>query len=96
MTSNGECRRAAEMVGMSFQEFLDWSQSFEEDLIVLDEFDDETGDFYKKLIYTDGDEGVMILGPSQEGRNGISITLVGCSYVEITPNVMKKLLKEFK
>ena len=96
MTSNGECRRAAEMVGMSFQEFLDWSQSFEEDLIVLDKFDVETGDFYKKLIYTDGDEGVMIFSSSQEGRDGISVSLVGCSYVEISPKMMKKMLKEFK
>lgn len=91
-----EYKDVAAAVEMPLNDFYDWMQSFEEDYIVVDETDEDTGEKYKSVVYTDGDEGVMVIGTSKEGRNGFSIQLVQCAYVEFTPNMMRKMLKELK
>lgn len=88
-----EYKDVADAVGMTIESFYDWIQSFEEDYIVAIHTDDE-GVVHKSIVYTDGDDGVMIVSKSREGRDGLSIKLVGSTYVEFTPKTMLEIVTE--
>jgi hypothetical protein len=85
----------ADVMQMHYDDFLDWIHSFKANYSHIYDVDWDTGEETTKIVYTDGDEGVMLVEKSSES-NGLCIQLVGCSYVEIPPKLLSEIMKELK
>ena len=86
----------AKQFNMTVQDMLDWAQDMQPSYKVIVEEDTDDGETMEfiKVLYTDGDDGMMLF--SENGSDDeVQIEMSSC-YVEIAPKFMIKIMKEFK
>ena len=99
MSNNIEYREAEQITGKKGQELFDWMQSFSEDYIIKKEIIKDGEDVFTsvKVVYTDGDDGLMIFSSGSEifDDDGVSVSVIG-GYCDISYETMQNIMLEME